>query len=113
MASTYDHASVGDAELLIDTPRGTPLTASQLLQRARAYAWSGPIEPGYVRKVFATEAAAYAWQQSNLPNGGLEWLAHDGETILSARFVEGSNDLWSQRFDIDRVTGVVTVTHEH
>ena len=66
-----------------------------------------------MRKVFATEAAAYAWQQSNLPNGGLEWLAHDGETILSARFVEGTNDLWSQRFDIDRVTGVVTVTHEH
>ncbi len=113
VASTYDHAGVGAAEILIDTPRGTPLTASQLLQRARAYAWAGPIEPGYVRKVFATEAAAYAWQQANLPNGGLEWLAHDGETILSARFVEGSNDLWSQRFDIDRVTGAVTVTHEH
>ncbi len=113
VASTYDHAGVGDAEILIDTPRGPVLSASQLLQRAREYVWAGPIEPGYVRKVFATEAAAYAWQQSNLPDGGLEWLARDGETILSARFVEGTNDLWSQRFDIDRVTGVVTVTHEH
>lgn len=88
----------------------TTLTDAQLLDRAKAYAWADPIEPGHVRRTFATEAEAYAWMQANLPNGGLEWIANDGDPT---RFVEGTNDLWSRRFTVSRTDGSVTLTGEH
>jgi hypothetical protein len=41
------------------------------------------------------------------------WLVPTGESASSKSFVQGVNDLWSVRFDVDKVTGAVTVTGEH
>lgn len=62
-------------------------------------------------KKFATEAEAERFQD---PNGmHVSWLVKTSDGLLSASYTSGKNDLWSQRFDVDKRTGAVTVTHEH
>jgi hypothetical protein len=62
-------------------------------------------------KVFRTEAEAMAHQE---PDGAeFAWLVRLEDGLLKNRYVSGRNDLWAQRFEIDRLTGVVTVTAEH
>ncbi len=109
VASTYGRDGVGKAEVTIETPAAS-LTDAQVLELAKAYAWNTDVEPGTVRHLFENEAAAYAWLQTNQPTGGLEWLAYDGD---ATHFVEGTNDLWSQRFEVARADGAITVTAEH
>lgn len=84
-------------------------TAAQVLAAAEAYAWPTR-EKGYVYRVFDTRAAAEAWgsTQSNA-----RWLAHDGETVTTASFVIGTNDLWAQEFTVDKATLKITITGEH
>jgi hypothetical protein len=60
---------------------------------------------------FATETEASNFIE---PNGKhVRWLVVEGETSTTKSFVSGSNDLWSQRFDIDKRTGALTITGEH
>ena len=64
-----------------------------------------------VFKTFATEAEATAYQD---PAGQhVVWLVAVEDTLLKKTFVSGRNDLWSQRFEVDRLTSVVTVLAEH
>jgi hypothetical protein len=64
-----------------------------------------------VFKVFATETEAVNYRDPN----GLQvlWLVVTQDALLSKTYVSGRNDLWSQRFEIDKVTGAIAVTHEH
>lgn len=62
-------------------------------------------------KKFATEAEAVNYRD---PDGKqVSWLVRTGDSLLSSSYVSGRNDLWAQRFDVDKRTGAVTVTHEH
>ncbi len=72
---------------------------------AEAYV-SGGLDPDYTFRRFNTEAEALAWGERG---ANRVWLARGND----GAFVSGRNDLWSQRFTVDQVTGAVTVTHEH
>jgi hypothetical protein len=64
-----------------------------------------------VFKTFASEAEATSYQD---PDGKqVWWLVAERDTVRTKSFVAGRNDLWAERFDIDRLSGVVTVTAEH
>lgn len=76
------------------------VTDEHLVELAQAHAGT--------TNFYATEAEAYAAAQAT--TDGLSWLAYDG---ANNKFVSGRNDLWAERFEIDRVTGDVTVTAEH
>jgi hypothetical protein len=41
------------------------------------------------------------------------WLVVTGETPATKSYVQGRNDLWSERFDISKSDGTVTVTAQH
>lgn len=71
----------------------------------------GAPDPDTVFKAFTTVAEAERYQD---PNGNqVRWLVLTQEGLLSKSYVWGRNDLWAERFDIDRATGAVTVTGEH
>lgn len=82
------------------------LTEDRLVELASAYAFPKG-SPEYTDYFFKTEADAYAFTNTN---GEATWLAFDGATN---KFVWGQNDLWYERFEIDRITGDLTVTGEH
>lgn len=64
-----------------------------------------------VFRKFATQAEA---ERAQDPDGKhVSWLVKTSDGLLSASYVSGKNDLWAQRFDVDKRTGAVTVTHEH
>ena len=83
------------------------MTEEHLVELARTYGFSKNSDPSYTRRYFDTEAAAYA-AATTTPS--LLWVARDG---APTRFVWGYNDLWAERFEIDRITGDVRVTGEH
>jgi hypothetical protein len=71
----------------------------------------GDPEPDTVFKTFATVEEAERYQD---PNGNqVRWLVVTQDGLLSKSYVSGRNDLWAQRFDIDRVTGAIAITGEH
>ena len=109
VASTYGHRGVGTAEVRVESA-ASGLSDAQILVLAKAAAWPGAVDADHVRKLFDNEAAAYAWLQANMPTQSLQWLAYDGDAV---HFVSGINDLWAQRFVIDRTTGAITITGEH
>ncbi len=62
-------------------------------------------------KVFPTVQEAERYQD---PEGfQVSWLVPVGSTLSSKTFVSGRNDLWAQKFEIDRVTGAVAILAEH
>ncbi len=78
---------------------------------AKAHAIPAALASDEVFMRFATENDAATFME---PTGKhVRWLVVEGETSTTKSFVSGSNDLWSQRFDIDKRTGVVTITGEH
>lgn len=83
-------------------------SAAEILAAAEAEAWRAR-DPEYVYRSFTTRAAAEAWGNSV----GGQWLARAGETATAVSFVNGSNDLWSQEFLVDKLTLAITITHEH
>jgi hypothetical protein len=78
---------------------------------AKAHAIPAVLGSDEVFMRFATENEASNFVE---PNGKhVRWLVVEGETSMTKSFVSGSNDLWSQRFDIDKRTGALTITGEH
>jgi hypothetical protein len=71
---------------------------------ARAY-W------GASARYFASEAAWRTWYDSSNPTG--DWLYRDEETATAVSFVCGRDDLWHVVIEVNKTTGVVTVTGEH
>lgn len=62
-------------------------------------------------KTFATmdEAMHYAD-----PDGRqVAWLVEESASADKKVYLSGRNDLWAQRFEVDRKTGAITVTAEH
>ena len=82
------------------------MTDDHLVELASKYGFSHG-DPTYEQLFFKTEADAYAHVGSS---GGFVWVAFDGS---NNQFVWGYNDLWAERFSIDRITGDITVTAEH
>lgn len=69
------------------------------------------LDPDVVFKTFTNEHDAERYAD---PDGRhVAWLVPLGDDGLVKRFVSGRNDLWAQRFEIDRITGAITVTAEH
>lgn len=69
------------------------------------------LDPDTRFKQFATVQEAERYQD---PQGRhTVWLVEVGSSLLSKTYVSGRNDLWAQRFELDRVTGTVTVLQEH
>lgn len=78
---------------------------------AQAHAVPAALGSDEVFLRFATESEAANFVQ---PEGKhVRWLVVEGETSSTKSFVSGANDLWSQRFDVDKRTGAITVTGEH
>jgi hypothetical protein len=72
---------------------------------------TGGLDPDTRFKTFATVQEAERYQD---PDGNqVAWLVEVASTTLSKTFVSGRNDLWAQKFEIDRVTGAVAVLAEH
>ena len=67
--------------------------------------------PDQVFMTFATEneATSYADPQGR----SVTWLVPEQDGLLAKKFVWGRNDLWAERFEIDRLNGAVTVLAEH
>jgi len=77
---------------------------------ATARVWDGS-DPELKFKTFATVEEAERYQD---PDGfQVSWLVPTGSTLLSKTFVSGRNDLWAQKFEIDRITGAVAILAEH
>jgi hypothetical protein len=47
------------------------------------------------------------------PESSVFWYVVEGETATTKSYVQGRNDLWSERFDVSKVDGSVVVTAEH
>lgn len=62
---------------------------------------------------FATEQQAMSYVPPFTPQDGRKWLVRDRETAASVRFTSGWNDLWAERFTIDKATCALTVVEEH
>lgn len=78
---------------------------------AKAHAIPASLPADHVFMRFATESAAASFQE---PSGKtVRWLVVESETSTTKSFVSGTNDLWSQRFDVDKRTGSITITGEH
>lgn len=72
---------------------------------------SAGLDDESVFKTFPSETAAYAYAD---PEGRhVRWLVPESETVLSRTFLAGRNDLWSERFEVDRLTGAITILAEH
>lgn len=77
---------------------------------AKARVYDG-LDPEMKFKTFATVEEAERYQD---PDGfQVTWLVPTGSTLLSKTFVSGRNDLWAQKFEIDRITGAVAILAEH
>lgn len=77
---------------------------------ARARVTAG-LDADTVFKTFATVAEA---ERHADPNGQhVAWLVAVEETASGKVFVSGRNDLWAQRFEVNKLTGAVTVLAEH
>ena len=77
---------------------------------ATARVWDGQ-DPEMKFKTFATVAEAERYQD---PDGfQVSWLVPVSSTLLSKTFVSGRNDLWAQKFEIDRITGAIAILAEH
>jgi len=68
------------------------------------YASNG-LDPGETLQRFATLAEA---ERSSGP-----WLVRHEDGLLKNTYFVGKNDLWSQKFEVDRLTGAIAVTAEH
>lgn len=77
---------------------------------ATSRVWNGD-DPEVKFKIFTTVEEAERYQD---PDGfQVSWLVPVSSTLLSKTFVSGRNDLWAQKFEIDRITGAVAVLQEH
>lgn len=77
---------------------------------AEAHARAFTADDGVFR-TFTSEARAVGHQD---PRGrSTTWLVKTAEEATKSTFVWGRNDLWSQRFDVDATSGVITVVAEH
>ncbi len=77
---------------------------------ATSRVWNGD-DPEVKFKIFTTVEEAERYQD---PDGfQVAWLVPVSSTLLSKTFVSGRNDLWAQKFEIDRITGAVAVLQEH
>jgi hypothetical protein len=84
-------------------------SAAEITGAAEAYVWPAR-DPDYVYRTFDSREAAEAWGSMQ---SDARWLARDGETFTTVRFVSGSNDLWSQELTVDKTTLAIVVTGEH
>lgn len=64
-----------------------------------------------VFKVFASEAEAMRYHDPD--DRSVVWLVRVDEGLLKNTYVSGRNDLWAQKFEIDKLSGALTVTGEH
>ena len=79
------------------------------LIRARASADMDPSEAVFL--TFPSETAAENYRE---PNGmQTRWYVVTGDSLLTRSYTVGRNDLWSQKLEVDKVTGAIAVTHEH
>lgn len=72
---------------------------------------NGGLGPDAVFHTFASEDAAT--RHVDPDSRSVLWLVPLEDSLLKKSYVSGRNDLWAQRFEVDRLTGVLTVTHEH
>lgn len=68
-------------------------------------------DPDMRFKTFASVAEAERYQD---PDGNqVVWLVEVENTLLTKTFVSGRNDLWAQKFELDKVTGALAILAEH
>jgi hypothetical protein len=83
------------------------LSLQELDDAARAHVYGAAAN----QRIFANEAEAANWAQST--GSDERWLARDGEDLGSLHYIQGRNDLWAERFIVDKQTADVTITGEH
>lgn len=69
------------------------------------------LDTDQVFKVFASEAEAMRYHDPD--DRSVVWLVRVDEGLLKNTYVSGRNDLWAQKFEIDKLSGELTVTGEH
>jgi hypothetical protein len=87
----------------------TPVASCDVQQVARAHWFRGGED------VVDVELTTVALAERHVDDLGrsVHWLVRDGEDATTVAFVAGINDLWAERFAIDKTTCELTVTGEH
>ncbi len=70
-----------------------------------------PTAPDELFMMFSAEAEAENFRDPQQRT--VRWLVVTGETAATKSYVIGFNDLWAERFDINKADGAITVTGEH
>ncbi|MDB4930181.1 MAG: hypothetical protein JWM10_2665 [Myxococcaceae bacterium] len=84
----------------------TPRPACDPQLTARDHAGRGGAEIAQLRTVAEAERRV-------VPEGTSAWLVRTAQTPAAVEFTAGVNDLWAERFSIDRRTCALTVLAEH
>ncbi len=91
-----------DRVFRLETPK--PACDPQLVGRAHAYS-----DPGL--REFRTE---YEAERAIDPNGdSVHWMVRSAETPTTVTFTSGFNDLWAEKYRIDKATCAITTLAEH
>lgn len=64
-----------------------------------------------VYRTFKTENEAMNAHDAN--GRHIVWSVRTEEGLLKDTYVSGKNDLWAQRFEVDKLSGAITITGEH
>jgi hypothetical protein len=71
----------------------------------------GDLDADSTFKTFKTVEEAERYQD---PRGRqVAWLVEVASSTLSKTYVSGRNDLWAQKFEIDKITGAIAILAEH
>jgi hypothetical protein len=87
----------------------TPAPACDPQQVARAHWFHGGEDVVDLELTTVAEAERHVDELGR----SVHWLVRDADDAATAEFVAGINDLWAQRFAIDKATCALTVTGEH
>jgi hypothetical protein len=91
-----------DRVFRLETPK--PACDPQLVARAHAYGDPGLVE---LRTVYEAERAVD-------PNGeSVHWMVRTAETPTTVTFTSGVNDLWAEKYRLDKATCAITTLAEH
>ncbi len=95
----------------LETPK--PTCAPQLVARDAAYRGDSAAITEFRTRAEAERALNPNVDENGDPVGPLAWLVRSTESPSQVTFTAGLNDLWTQRFTVDKQSCAVMITAEH
>ncbi len=95
----------------LETPK--PACDPQLVAREAAYRGDSAAITEFRTVAEAERAPNPNVDENGDPIGSLAWLVRTAESPTLVTFTSGTNDLWAQRFTVDKQRCSITITAEH